>query len=275
MPVRAIVPKEEIDSLDEALKALYKEDKDVFVLDLDATVDDHPRVKGLKATLGRYREIAPDAKGLKAKIDEAERIRQSFDGLDPEEMRAALTRLQEIEDGTQDKDVEKRLEATRLDLEKKHGKVLGEKDKAITERDQKILSMDAFIRKLLIDNGLDAAIEEIEVLPEYKKAVKALLKEYGPKVVDEDGEYTSIYSTDLGDISLKDFVKKWATEDEAAPYLKPSGNRGTGARDSAGGGARKNPWAAGQENLTEQGRMLKENPTLARTLAAAAGKKIA
>jgi len=40
-----------------------------------------------------------------------------------------------------------------------------------------------------------------------------------------------------------------------------------------GGGAEKNPWAAGQINLTEQGRILRDNPKLAAELKAAAGLK--
>ncbi|HEX7021398.1 MAG TPA: hypothetical protein VF171_00975 [Trueperaceae bacterium] len=65
---------------------------------------------------------------------------------------------------------------------------------------------------------------------------------------------------------------------EAKPYLKaqPKGNGNVGSGTNPGGDGNsgiKNPWLPDNLNLTEQGRIMRENPELAARLKAEAGKK--
>ena len=78
---------------------------------------------------------------------------------------------------------------------------------------------------------------------------------------------TPFYRTDKGPVSLDDGVKLFATEKPT--LLKSHGAGGSGyvktSRDSV-----PNPWAKESFNLTEQGRLTRENPSMAQTLAASA-----
>lgn len=281
MGLKAVITAEEYEGLDDGPKGFYKKSGESYVLDVE-DVDSHPTVKGLTATLKKYRDIAPDAKALKAKLDEANTLREQWGDMDHEETVAALARLKELQDGAQkDSDVEAKIAAIRADLEKAHTKALGQKDRVIAERDATILEMKTFIDKSTLDGALDRALADPDnkILPEYRKAARALiLTEFKPKVIRVDGgDYHAQFVTELGDLDAKDFVAKWVTTDDAQQFLEGSGNRGTGtSTDRTTGGANvKNPWKQETWNLTEQGKMLKEKPALARQLAQSAGRKIA
>lgn len=73
-------------------------------------------------------------------------------------------------------------------------------------------------------------------------------------------------------IGLEDTVKPYK---ESIPHIFKDGKQQT-VYNPAGGGAYtgKNPFAKESFNLTEQGKLLRENPAQARELAAAAGVKI-
>lgn len=113
----------------------------------------------------------------------------------------------------------------------------------------------------LAAQALDHAIEKAIGGAKGKNvtAVKALLKRDAIKM---DGE------TLLG---LEDQLKALKTSD---PYLfdEAGGSGGTNPAGAAGGQTTKNPWSKEHFNLTEQGKIITSNPTLAAALMAAAKK---
>lgn len=152
------------------------------------------------------------------------------------------------------------VEAVRSQLETKHGREL----KAATDRAEKA---ERQVEKLVIDNGLSAALDEARVKPELKRAAAALLRE-GVELKDDDGEPVAY----KGGLPLAEAIKLWAEGDEGKPFVL-AGNSGGGA-PGGGKGAHSgpNPWKAGPTfNLTDQDRIEREKPELAARLKAEAG----
>lgn len=125
---------------------------------------------------------------------------------------------------------------------------------------------------LVIDRGMDEALDGAKVSPALKKAALALIKSEHPPEIDADGKAT------IDGKPIADFVAAWAKSDTGKAFVV-NGNSGGGAGGGSGGagaGAGNNPWKAGATyNLTEQGRLLKTNRPEAIRLAAEAGVKIA
>lgn len=244
-----------LDGLDEARTGLYVQGDDGrYYLDAEG-VDDLPAVQGLR---GKRDEL------LKAQRELRDQLK-AFEGLDAEAARTALAKLEELEDGKlKDKG---EFDKLRERIEKKHADDLAKVQAEIARR-------DGFIERLLIENAITAAIEEAKVLPQYREAVKALMYQRGPKVVADGDDYRAYFETDMGEAAVGAYVEAWARSDEAAAFLPPSGKSGGGASPTGGGGlpggAKNNPWRKDSFNITEQGRITRENPELAAQLKAAA-----
>lgn len=151
------------------------------------------------------------------------------------------------------------VEAVRTQLETKHGREL----KAATDRAEKA---ERQVEKLVIDNGLSAALDEARVKPELKRAAAALLRE-GVELKDDDGEPVAY----KGGLPLAEAIKLWAEGDEGKPFVL-AGNSGGGA-PGGGKGAHSgpNPWKQGPSfSLTEQDRIARDKPDLAKRLMAEA-----
>jgi hypothetical protein len=282
MPLRAVLPQDEFDALDDGLRDFYKPTQkgDAFVLDLEG-IDDHPTVKGLANTLRRFKEIEPDATKLRAIKAENERLKGAWAELDPEETRAALERLEALESGEGGKDVAAQLESLRGAMERKMAKAVEAKDTEILAREQALAERDTFIESLTLDRELDESLAHVKAIEDLRPGAKAYLKlRYRPKVErvenPETGkaEYRGVVPTETGDDAISDFIEKWSRTPEAQPYLEATGNAGTGSKTSDGSGFRRtNPFAKETFNLTEQGRIAKEKPALAAQLRAQAGGK--
>lgn len=275
MGLKAVLDAETFEALDEGLKPFYVKAKDnKYVIDAEG-VDDLPAVQGLKSTLEKFKKVDPDAARLARRMDALGRW-ESFEDQDPDEIRARLDRLDELEaGGGRGKDGD---DATKELWEKRLQAASEKAAKDLAKKDAEIAQRDGFIEKLLVDNELDGAlstIAETGVIPETKRAVKAMIRlDYKPKVIREGDEYRAVVPTDMGDVALADWVDEWGRSDEAKAYLPPSGNQGTGAHGSGAdtrSGA-NNPWVSG--NMTEQGQIIRKDPEKARRLAAAAGKTL-
>ncbi|MDF2608880.1 MAG: hypothetical protein K0R92_354 [Lachnospiraceae bacterium] len=80
------------------------------------------------------------------------------------------------------------------------------------------------------------------------------------------------FDKDGNPIGLEDTVKPYK---ESIPHIFKTGNQQTNYTPAGGsGGTGKNPFAKDSFNLTEQGKLLRDNPAQARELAAAAGYKL-
>ena len=93
-------------------------------------------------------------------------------------------------------------------------------------------SESAHTAKTLIDSGLTNALVDAKVDAKYLKAVKALIG--GDAKVEADGEKRIVK---IGDKSLGDYIKEWASSEEAAHYIAAPANSGGGG---GGGGKQQN-----------------------------------
>jgi hypothetical protein len=92
MGLKAVLgSKTEVEALAEPLRALYVEKDGKFILDAD--VEEHPAVGGLRTALQKERD------GRAGTDKELAKLRKDIDGLDPVKAREALAKLQELEDG--------------------------------------------------------------------------------------------------------------------------------------------------------------------------------
>jgi len=274
---QSVLTDEEYQGLDEARQEDYRQAQDGrWVLQLE-DVDNHPAVKGLASALGRYREVASDARAMKALKDRAEQMEEAWEGLDPEETRAALERLQELEE--KQPDVQAQIEQAKSQVQKTADRKVKTLEERVAELEAALEDKEGFIRKLTIDRELDRALEHGDVIKGLRPGAKSLLKvQFRPeveRVVDEEtGEvdYRGIVRTDTGEPKISDFVATWLTTPEGKEYLPASGNVGTKSKTGTGGkrGA-VNPWAKDTRNLTEQVRISREDPSLAKQMKQAAG----
>lgn len=116
---------------------------------------------------------------------------------------------------------------------------------------------------------------------ERREAIASAAKECGVNIAEgvsaaafEKLLDIAVGSTDLGDADAVKAVMDAFKRDNPA-MIADGGHAGTGSRGFPSGGGvgsfAGNPFKKGQENLTEQMRLMKENPAEARRLAAAEG----
>jgi hypothetical protein len=182
----------------------------------------------------------------------------AFGDLTPEKAAEAARKAREAEDAKltaagQFEELKKRLqEEHRKEVEALRGQV-GEKD--------------ARLERLLVQNELDRALDEVGVLPDRKEYVRRYFLADGPKVKDDRG----VFERSDGDVAISEAVKKWAEGQEADPFVKGDAKNGGGSRNASGAGDAKR-W--GTMTATEQAMMFRTNPEQARRMAAEAGVKL-
>lgn len=151
------------------------------------------------------------------------------------------------------------VETIKAQLEEKHAKEL----KKANERADKA---EGQVRKLVIEAGINEALDEARVKPELRKAAAALLRE-GVEIKEEDGNPVAIKAG----LPIAEAIKVWAESDEGKHFIL-DGNSGGGAGGGRGGTAPNNPWKSGPTfSLTEQDRIQAKDPALASRLKAEAG----
>lgn len=208
-----------LEGIDEALHGFYEEDgKGSYILGIEDSAK-HPAVAPLISTMEKLKR---DKNDLKAQLG-------AFDGLDAEEARAALEKMATGDDTKPDE----RLEQLKASLEKKY---TGEVEK----REQRIAKLQGWLSDTAVDRELDAAISEAGIDPNYREAVRALLKSRGPVPIEGENGFSGVFKSNHEGSPLEtpiaDYVKGWASTDAAKPYLPPSGGGGSGAKDGSGAG---------------------------------------
>lgn len=182
------------------------------------------------------------------------------DLLESEEGKAALAKAIEAE--TQG------LKAKRdelLDANRKLRNDLADRQSEMSKTSARLTQAETAVQKLVVDNGLTEALTRAKVAPEFLEAARALIKAREEIAIgDNDGKPVAL----VGEQALSAFVEDWARSDQGRPFIAPAGNSGGGAggAGAASGGLESNPWAKDSRNLSEQVRLLKEDPALARRL---------
>lgn len=162
--------------------------------------------KAQEAMAAKNEELLSEVKAERAKRREAEQAREEA----AEEARA---KAEEAAEKSGDVD------ALRKQLESKHAK---DTEKLAKERDDAL----AQINKLVIDGGIDAALDAAGMAPAFKRMLR---RDFAAEneITIRDGQAF------VGDEPLKDAVTKW-TETEAVSGLKAAG-QGSGSGAPGGG----------------------------------------
>lgn len=227
-----------LDEVDESLHDFYQEnERGEFVLQIDG-VDDHPTVRGLTSALNAAKKQRRDAREALAQFQPLlDAIGE--DGDIDNTVHELVARLGS-DDGSDDAearraDVEARVAARMKALESRFTRDL-EKAQGRATR------LETALHDRLVNGELDAALEKAGVRQELRPAVRALMKEKGPKVLElGEGEFKGVFATDIHGVPeanqpIADYVTEWARSDGALHYIEPSGNEGSGAPPSRGSG---------------------------------------
>jgi hypothetical protein len=123
--------------------------------------------------------------------------------------------------------------------------------------------------RLLINDGLTQALTAAGVTDaKLIKAAAAMIRDEFKPAVTIDGESRVAV---IGDKPLAQFVKDWAIGDDGKSFVAAPVNSGGGAAGGKGGTGQVNPFDPTTKNVTEQGKLFLQNPTLARQMAAEHG----
>jgi len=110
-------------------------------------------------------------------------------------------------------------------------KALKAKDSEIEKLKKSYESESKAVQSLLVDNGINDALTNARILPEFSKAVKAMFKDQATIKIDGDTR-----SALIGDKSIKDFISEWAGSDEGKHFTEARLNAGGGAKGGSGQG---------------------------------------
>jgi len=243
---------------------LYTERDGAWLLDVEGAVE--------KAKLDEFRN------NNLALARERDELKQRFDGIDPEQVRALLAEKQKLEDeslrtatgdkaGEVEKVIEGRIKGIKADLDKQVGTLTAERD-ALTSR-LTAIQIDQGVVTAATKRGLRAT-----ALTDITARARAVFKLVNgvPAAFESDGRSVRYGRDGLTPMTLDEWVDLQVAE---APHLFESNSGGGAAGNTAGNGSRshglqKNPFKKETWNLTEQMRLRKSDPNLAVRLKSAA-----
>lgn len=219
---------ETLDGVDDAIAALYTETGDQFVLDIEG-VDDHPEVRSLKRANKANSDKAKD------RLEKLTELQDKFAGI-PEDFDPET--WETLKDGKTDQAaIDAAIAAEKKKLEKVSKQVEQERDEWKTKFD----TLFGENRKTQTQTLLSDALAKAGVKdPAFLSATRTML---GPKVsYDDNGE--AFVETDMGNLSVEDFVAKWAKSDDGKPFIAQAKGGGTKGGDGMGSGESKSPLAS-------------------------------
>ena len=197
-----------------------------FLLDVEG-VDNHPDVHGLKTSLQKQKT---DREKLRTERDSLLTYSKLIpEGMTTDELQTALEKFKAGDgdgDGKEDgkDDASAKLNLLRETLEKKFQKELGERDTTITKK-------DSTIRRLIVETALSSALTKNKVTnPAFQKAAKTLLAPNVKISENDKGDFVGMVDTDMGEVTVEQYVKDWANGDEGFSFVE--GNTGSGAPGS-------------------------------------------
>lgn len=248
MPLPAVIAA--LDNVEASHHDLYTETEDGrFVLDIDGDIAGHPSVAPLE---NAYRK------------EQDKRKRQG------RELDALKEKLSADTDGTDGTAGDKPLAATaRRRLEAAHRQDL---EAATSQGERYRVALEA----TLVEAALTNALVEANIAAPFMKAAKAMHRA-NLTVVEENGVF-NVVASGSGDGSDQPqspdrYIAGWANSDEGRAFIAAPRNSGGAAYGSGAAGSRvPNPWRDESFNRTEQARIARDDPALAKRLARAAGR---
>lgn len=260
--LKAIV--DTLDEVDAKYHDLYVEKDGKFHLQVEG-IEHTPVVKNLKDeaaksrikartaedALTKFTGLGGTAEEIQAKLDRIEELEAANGGKIDE---VKINELVEVRIKTKLAPVQRELDQAKTQLLEKDGVIAGYKDRDVR------LSIADSIRVAGKKSGLlDAAIDDAILLGERVFSV------------DEGGSITAKEGVGVTP-GIDPAV--WLTEMQPKRPHWWGPSQGGGAMGGKGGNVGSNPWSHDNWNMTEQGRMYKENPTRAEQMAKSAGTTI-
>jgi len=225
--------------------------------------------KADKEPLERSKDkILSEKKDLQAKLEE-------LSGKADSEREASEARIKELEDEVGNAGTEEAKKAFDAQLSREIAKHEAEKKKLATALEEANGVHSTLLerrRKDLVGLALEGAMTKAGITdPDYREiARKTFLFDHGASFKPGDDDETPV-NTDC--FTVSEVFEKLVSTTPAYQKFIPAKNNGGGATGSTGTKPpTANPFTKGKDwNLTEQGRIVKENPTLAARLKAEAG----
>lgn len=250
MKLKAIL--DSVEGLDAALKTFYAEVDGKFILQLEG-VQEHPDTLALKNAKDREAEAK---RTIKAELDA---LKVKYKGLPEDFTVEEFNRLKDEGKGSVDDRLKEQKERLTTQFE-------AEKKTLTTERDK----YKTVAEKRATEQALTDAIVQAGVAKQFVPAVKALFKDQIVVAYEGDEIVTTIKS-----LPISDAIKTWSQTEDGKHYIAAPGNGGGGNTQSKGkASSTNNPFKKETRNLTEQARLKREEPDLAKSLAAEAGVTI-
>ena len=227
MPLKRKLDK--LDGVDEILKAFYRKDDatGTFTLDLDG---DDPLQEAGKAALVSERKARQAAETKLA----------AFKGLEPDAVREAVDRWEELKDLDPNKEAEKIAE-TKIKAREKQ--ILAQAATELKAKDDRIANLFRNVEQNLVDQRATAALAEAKgsvelLLPIIQRRTR--VKEldggrFAVDVLDDDGN-PRIKDATGASMSIGDLVAEMKASPKFARAFEGSGASGGGGGGTGGGG---------------------------------------
>jgi hypothetical protein len=234
--LKAVIDKAGHDELDDALKGFYIERDGKFVLDTD-----HEDVTGLKSTVAALRKERSEAEANLAKFKDLG---------DPEKAKAALTKIQELEEQEARKAGE--WEKLKSQMVERHAT-----EKA--DLNQKLKDMESDLSSLVVDREIVTVLGDPDVkgspkalLPHMKARVKAVKEggQWRPVVLNADGSQ-AIADGSGSPQTIKGLALEMRKDPDFAPLFASQSRGGSGTPPNgaaAGGGGNPKAVKKGDQN---------------------------
>lgn len=228
MALKSVYAK--LEDIPEAVRALYKQEGEKWVLDLDEDITEHPRTGALKRALERERE---DKKKAAEKAAKLEADFEKYKDIDPEKAAEALAKLQDLEDkklidgGKVDELVAQKTERMRKDFETQ----LAKKDELIKQREAELGTANTRLADLQIFSEVEKAALKLgarrTAIDDIKNRARPVFKLVDGKVVAyKPGSEDPLYGKSGDPISIEEWVGSLATD--ADHLFEPNGGGGAG-----------------------------------------------
>lgn len=236
------------------LSVHYAERDGAWVLDCDGVAD--------KARLDEFRQ---NNINLTRQLDEQKR---RFEGIDPDAVREAMEAKRKLDEGELLK---------KGDLESVLQSRLSPFEKRAKEAEAAAAAANSRLVELQINQGAVAAASKRGLVPSAIADLTARARNAfrlvngAPVAVEADGQTPRVGKDGVTPMTFDEWADSLTAE---APHLFNK-NSGSGAAGSGSGGVGngvKNPWRKESWNLTEQMKLLRNDPKAAEQLKAAAGK---
>lgn len=268
MTLKAVI--DDATEVPEAFKSEYVEKDGKFYLDLDGSLNTHTSILPLANAL---RNAKQEKQALQAKVTLLEsRMNGLPEDFDPHKYEELLAENETLKkDPNRDKDNEAVLQRMRDQYDQRLRAAEEKRVADLRSKENEIEERDNVIQSHLVDGGLTEALVKAGVAKEFLTAAKALLRNTVKVKREEDGKRRAIVETDLGEVDVEKFVDNWSKSDDGKPFVikgQGAGSQGSGVSRPGG---ETNPWDIKSRNLTEQGRIIKQDRVKAERLMRQAG----